>query len=544
MLEDVRPRARSEQPDGSSETLFLPHLKTAERRDSRGWSLSPELQRQVTRRLRLIAITYSLAFVFADILPNALFNQLGEWIRTPSAWIPGLGSILAGLLVAGVASSSRLRWQTKLHVGLVFEVLGSYSIAVSQYVFPPDIRNEPHILHVLSPSWVAIWMLFYSIIVPAPPRKTLIALIASASAAPVVIWISIHAAGLADLLPLPMFLVHHVLPYAICVGMAYGGARVVYNLGTDVARAQELGSYRLIERLGRGGMGEVWRASHQLLARPAAIKFIRPEAVAGADAGEAKMMLKRFEREARSTASLTSAHTVDLYDFGVTEDGSFYYVMELLDGLDCDDLVRRFGAIPPARLVHLLTQMCDSLDEAHTKGLIHRDVKPANLYVCRSGNRFDFVKVLDFGLVAHRGTPEAQDTRLTLPNQAVGTPQFMPPEVALGKPTDGRTDLYALGCVAYWLATGRPVFTGESLYEVVSKHLHEHPDPPSRHATHELPPELDALILACLEKDPDRRPSSARELARKLRAVPLADRWGDEQAEAWWEEVGLSRSHD
>jgi len=224
----------------------------------------------------------------------------------------------------------------------------------------------------------------------------------------------------------------------------------------------------------------------------------------------------------------------------VTDDGSFYYVMELLDGLDCDDLVRRFGAIPAARIVHLLVQVCESLDEAHAKGLIHRDVKPANIYVCRSGNRFDFAKVLDFGLVTHRSTVEAQDTRLTLPHQALGTPQFMPPEVALGKETDGRTDLYALGCVAYWLATGRPVFDGESLYEVVSKHLHASPDPPSRHAPHEVPPELDDLVLACLEKEPDRRPGTARELARRLRDIPLTDRWGDEQAEAWWAEVRLS----
>jgi serine/threonine-protein kinase len=383
-------------------------------------------------------------------------------------------------------------------------------------------------------------MIFCSIIVPAPPRMSLVVLIASASAPLVVIRASLHAAGLDDLMPLPMFLVHHVLPYAISVVMAYVGARVVYKLGTDVSRAHELGSYRLIERLGRGGMGEVWRASHQLLARPAAIKFIRPEA-AGVNAADAQTMLRRFELEARSTASLTSAHTVDLYDFGVTDDGTFYYVMELLDGMDCEDLVRRFGAVPPARVVHLLAQMCESLDEAHTKGLIHRDVKPANIYVCRSGNRFDFVKVLDFGLVTHLRSPETKDARLTLPDQAIGTPQFMPPEVALGKGIDGRTDLYALGCVAYWLATGRPVFSGESLYDVVSKHLHAAPDPPSRHALHGMPSELEALILACLEKEPDRRPGTVRELARRLREVPLPEPWGDEQAEAWWKETAPAR---
>jgi len=163
------------QSDGSSATLFLPHLKALGRTDSRAsWSLSPELQRQITRRLRLIAITYSLAFFFADFVPAILFNELGEQFKEPFSWVPGMGSILVGLLVAGVVSSPRLSWQTKLNIGLVFEVVGSYGIALSQYTVIPDIRNEPHILNVLSPSWVAIWMLFYSIVVPAPPRNTLV----------------------------------------------------------------------------------------------------------------------------------------------------------------------------------------------------------------------------------------------------------------------------------------------------------------------------------------------------------------------------------
>jgi serine/threonine protein kinase len=276
----------------------------------------------------------------------------------------------------------------------------------------------------------------------------LVALLASASAPPVVIWVSLHAAKLQDLLPPWMFVVHHVLPYLICTAMAYLGARVVYNLGADVSRAHDLGSYRLIERLGQGGMGEVWRASHEFLARPAAIKFIRPEALGGADAEGANLLRRRFELEARSTASLTSAHTVEIYDFGVTDDGRFYYVMELLDGLDCDELVRRYGA----------------------------------------------------------GMPDVSDVRLTQPHQAIGTPQF----------------------------------TGESLYDVLSKHLRERPDPPSRHAPHALHPALDAVILACLEKEPDRRPGSARQLAQTLQSVPLDERWGDDEAEAWWDQAKLS----
>ena len=523
--------ANSSQDTKPTPRRFLPWAEREAGVDTRaGWSLTPELQGQITRRLRLIALTYSLAFFGADIFPAMLVGQFFRRFHQAHDWMPSIGSILAGLIVAIVVSRKSLSWQAKIHLGLAFEVAGSYGIALSQYLFPPELRSEPHMLHVLSPSWVAVWMLFYSIVVPSPPRQTLIALVLSASAPLVVIWFSLRAAHMSDLMPLDAFLLGHVLPYAICAGMAYLGARIVYNLGTDVSRARELGSYRLVERLGGGGMGEVWRASHQMLARPAAIKFIRPEAIAGMSADDAKRMFHRFELEARSTASLTSAHTVNLYDFGTTDDGSFYYVMELLDGLDCEALVKRFQAIPPARAVHLLLQICESLDEAHGKGLIHRDVKPANIYVCRSGTRTDFVKVLDFGLVADR---KPRDIRLTEPDQAIGTPQFMPPEMALGKPIDGRADLYGLGCVAYWLTTGRPVFEGEGFYDVVSRHLHVAPDPPSRHLP-SLPREWDEIVLACLEKDPDRRPSTARELARRLREIPLADRWREEDAQVWW----------
>jgi serine/threonine-protein kinase len=247
-------------------------------------------------------------------------------------------------------------------------------------------------------------------------------------------------------------------------------------------------------------------------------------------------MLRRFELEARATASLTSAHTVALYDFGVSDEGTFYYIMELLDGLDLDRLVRRFGALPPARVVHLLTQVCESLEEAHEKGLVHRDVKPANLYVCRSGIRRDFVKVLDFGLVAHRRTMKPSELRLTLPEHAIGTPAFMAPEVALGREIDGRSDLYGLGCVAYWLVTGREVFEGSNAIDVVSKHVHAEPEPPSRHCPGGVPPGLEALILGCLKKSREERPSGAREVARLLRSIPLDAAWSEESAEAWWSE--------
>jgi serine/threonine-protein kinase len=470
----------------------------------------------------------------SDLAPAILNDELPEAFRRLGDWAPGVVSILTGLVVAVLASSPRVSWRAKMHLGLVFEVVGSYGIALTMYVGAERFASTPIVFFALSPSWVAVWMIVYSIVVPATPWKALLALLASASAAPLVLAISLQRAGLSHVFTPATFFFAHTLPYLTCVVLAYASARIMVTLGADVSRARELGSYRLIERLGQGGMGEVWRASHQLLAREAAIKFIRPESMLLADTEATRTMLRRFELEAKTTASLTSAHTIELYDYGVSDDGTFYYIMELLDGLDCDRLVRQFGALPPSRVVHLMAQICESLEEAHEKGLIHRDVKPANIYVCRSGVRCDFIKVLDFGLVTHQ-RHAAADVMLTPPEHTIGTPAFMAPEVAQGQEIDGRSDLYGLGCVAYWLVTGRQVFEGSGVLDVISKHLRVEPDPPSRHAPG-VPRELEALILRCLEKSPERRPRNAREVARLLRSVPVQDPWDAEHAEAWWAE--------
>jgi type IV secretory pathway VirB3-like protein len=532
----IAPLGAGKRAPHKGETLFLPVGRAAKQsRSSVERTLPPHLQEQLPGRLRTMAFLYSLAYFLADFAPSILTGQLAQQFGIAAEWVPGAASILIGLVVAALASSPRISWHAKMHLGLVFEVIGSYGIALSMYVGAERFASTPIVFFALSPSWVAIWMLSYSIVVPAPPGRALFALLASASAPAVVMGYSLQHAGLSHVFTPATFFFTHIFPYLIVVILAYGGARIMFTLGADVSRARELGSYRLIERLGQGGMGEVWRASHQLLAREAAIKFIRPGSILGMSAEASRTMVQRFELEARATASLTSAHTIELYDFGVSDDGTFYYIMELLQGMDCDRLVREFGALPPSRVVHLMAQVCESLEEAHEKGLIHRDVKPANIYVCRSGVRCDFVKVLDFGLVADRRQAPT-DVMLTPAEHAIGTPAFMAPEAAQGQEIDGRTDLYGLGCVAYWLVTGRQVFEGGGYLEVISKHLREEPDPPSRHSSEDLPRELDALILSCLEKSPERRPPNAREVARLLRAVPLHDSWTAERAEAWWTE--------
>jgi serine/threonine-protein kinase len=319
----------------------------------------------------------------------------------------------------------------------------------------------------------------------------------------------------------------------LCAVVAYVVARIVHRVNTRWRDAREIGSYELMERIGEGGMGEVWRAKHRLLARPAAIKLIRRD-VLGSSPRSREVIVRRFEREAQDTATLGSTHTIDVYDFGVTEEGDFYYVMELLNGLSLDRYVQTFGPMEPARAVFLLRQVCHSLGEAHAQGLVHRDIKPANIFMCRLGPDDDFVKVLDFGLVKHFEAPAA--ATLTMEGSTAGTPAYMAPEIALGhSDVDGRADIYSLGCVAYYLLTGQPVFTADTPVATALAHVKDVPAAPSARSEFAIPPALDALILECLAKDPAARPASAFALGERFAATVPPNAWTPEAAHAWWE---------
>lgn len=278
----------------------------------------------------------------------------------------------------------------------------------------------------------------------------------------------------------------------------------------------------------------MWRAEHQFLTRAAAIKLIRQPL--GQSVDSVVELRARFEREAQITSTLRSPHTIQLYDFGVTDDGAFYYVMELLEGFDLQALVERFGPIPVDRAVHFLTQVCDSLGEAHDLNLIHRDIKPANVFVCRYGRAADFIKVLDFGLakpiVSSHGPTQSNVTGM---HAARGTPAFMAPEQAMGdRPVDPRTDVYALGCLAHWLVTGKLVFEGATPLETLVRHVQAVPSPPSGASEFEIPPAFDALVLACLAKRPEDRPQSTDIVATRLRTLASGS-WTPQDAHRWWD---------
>jgi DNA-binding NtrC family response regulator len=294
-----------------------------------------------------------------------------------------------------------------------------------------------------------------------------------------------------------------------------------------------VGSYSLVEQLGSGGMGEVWLARHQFLARPAAVKIVR-EAVAGV-AEDRQALRQRFAREAQATAELQSPHTVQLYDFGVTETGSFYYVMERLRGMDLQRMVERHGVLPPERVVFLLVQACLSLTEAHDIGLVHRDVKPANLFVCRLGSEYDFLKVLDFGVVSRQGLEP--DEAITGAGTVLGTPGFLAPELLPGRGGfDRRADIYALGSVAFWLLTGRRPYESSDGKARLSHQWDTPPRTPSSFREQPLPVGFDALVLECLARDPALRPQTIEAFAERLESIRLPSRWNQAQARAWWEQ--------
>lgn len=309
-------------------------------------------------------------------------------------------------------------------------------------------------------------------------------------------------------------------------------SNVIYGLRKEVRDARRLGQYTLLEKLGQGGMGAVYRARHALLRRPCAIKLLPPDKF-GPES------VARFEREVQLTAELSHPNTIRVFDYGRTPDGVFYYVMEHLEGAALDAVVAEDGPMPAGRVIHVLEQVAGALVEAHGIGLIHRDIKPANIFLSWQGGVPDVAKVLDFGLVKRVNQAEIDGTQhqqLTQDNSVTGTPQYMAPE-AITAPdgVDARADLYAIGAVGYYLLTGQHVFTGSSLIEILSQHLHSAPVPPSERLGRPLPKDLEQLILRCLEKSPSDRPASARELQLVLRACRDVRSWGEEDARGWFE---------
>jgi hypothetical protein len=485
------------------------------------YGLPPDLLARARTRVAGLAGVLGALSLMALILNATMFREQVDSAVQPQHML----AVGLSLLVIVVARLKRIPDTAALNVGLVYEVFLCWIVSFSaQHAAVVMFDRPPEI------TWTSMIIVVFPMVVPLPPRRLLVASILGAISSPASLFLLDRMGKYA--LTIDELVSVSVSP-AFAVVLAYFGARMIYAISLDVSRARSLGAYQLESRIGAGGMGEVWRAKHRMLARPAAIKLVHPAVMGGSDHGARETMLKRFEREAQVTASMRSPHTVELFDFGVTEDATFYYVMELLDGFDLDTLVKRFGPVPAERAVHFLLQICHSLGEAHENGLIHRDIKPANVFVCRYGREVDYVKVLDFGLVTTGAA--SQDPGLTAQKVVGGTPAHMAPEQALGVgAVDARTDLYAVGCVAYWLVTGCLVFASESPMAMIADHARTEPIPPSERTELEIPEGLEHVIMQCLKKDPGARPQTADELAAALEACSMPDTWTQARARAWW----------
>jgi serine/threonine-protein kinase len=487
-----------------------------------------------------VAFVYAGGYAVLFTLSRLLEEFPGGWGF--GAWMnPDVTAIVfvgTSILVSVIAFSGAIDPYRLLQIGLFYEVFGALGVEIdilwwpSLGLWPPD-----EAFAVNGISWTCPWIVLFPLIVPATPGRAALAAFSAASIRPLLLLVITAQGSSPGYAFTASAIIDLVLPNYVCFAIAVVGARIVWGYGFRISEARQMGRYRLVEKIGEGGMGEVWKAKHQMLARPAAIKLVISDPAHESVSGETELLIHRFEREVQAMAELRSPHTAVVYDYGYTQDAKFYYVMELLDGFSLHTCVEKLGPMPAERVVPILRQVCHSLAEAHERGMVHRDIKPANIFICRYGRETDYVKVLDFGLVKHFGRQSAEETDLTEVGSFAGTPACAPPEVVMGNrdAVDPRSDIYSLGCVAFWLLTGHTVFDAPTSLAMLVQHVKQRPDPPSQHTELQVPEDLDALILRCLEKDQAARPASADEVDARLAEVRFEQPWTRERSAVWWD---------
>jgi serine/threonine-protein kinase len=490
------------------------------------------------RRLLFVAL---LALV-----PSLIFLVRNRIDTNLPAMLSGLGLCFHGGVAVVTAAMAGILWRRK-HLSLptlrsielvIFGSLAAFFAWLQYKEFAHGPLQEAsqcqwaplilrHAVGNTSTRWFLL-IILYGVFIPNTWRRCL--LISLVLAVTPLILTPLAASNDGPLPPEMRFALLDIGTFlTVAVAIAVFGSHRIQILEAQAFEAQQLGQYRLGKRLGSGGMGEVYLAEHLLLRRPCAVKLIRPE-----QAGD-PTNLQRFEREVQAMAALTHWNTVEIYDYGHADDGTFYYVMEYLPGQNLEHLIACHGPLPPARAIHLLRQVCRALAEAHGVGLLHRDIKPSNIIACERGGVFDVVKLLDFGLVQETRLAKP-DSRLTLHGTIIGSPPYMSPEQAAGRnELDPRSDIYSLGAVAYFLLTGQPPFVRDTAMLMLMAHAYDPVNPPAE-IRPELPTDLQAVVLRCLEKDPARRFPTANSFEQALAACAAADQWSEEQAALWWHE--------
>jgi len=492
-------------------------------------------------RLRAVAVV--LLLVFGMMLVWAIVNEGADAFATLHVYrniaivrLVILGAILAILSARQTYSQSFLRALEYSLFG-VLTLLWIYS-RYESILLGANAGNVTELLLDGRTSMIGLFLLMvvHGIFIPHRWHETARVVLTMALAPALVLvlfeaWHPELAQQVSELMSW-RYVSTNILIVLVGAVLATYASHVLNNLRKEVHDAKRYGQYQLVSKLGSGGMGDVFLAEHVLMKRPCALKLIRSEAAAS------PLALARFEREVKTTASLTHPHTIEIYDYGHTDDGTFYYVMEYLPGLSLDQLLAEYSSLPPGRVIYLLRQVCSALAEAHAAGLVHRDLKPGNLYISERGGLCDFVKVLDFGLVKLVQEPSA--AQLTADHVISGTPLYMAPEQALGhRDLDARSDLYALGAIAYHMLCGQPPFQEESTVAVMIAHASQQVPPISCHRS-DIPDDLQQVVQRCLAKSPADRYADAKELEQALAACSAAGEWDARKAAVWWHDLCLA----
>lgn len=492
-----------------------------------GLSLPAKMLDRAVKRLCIISLISGVSTVLIFTANSMLQPEAMHVQRHPVIRLLALALVLVSCGFFGLHRSGWFSKQTILYLGGGFQVLVAFAISLSECAL-----GSSGAAPVIGVSTTTLWLVMCGVLIPNTPLANAVAGFFTVLSWPAAYLTAMYMFQY-DFIGWNRVLMW-MIPLCMCLIWTNLLNRNMYSMQVQSFNAEELGSYKLERIIGQGGMGEVWLASHRMLARSAAVKLIRPEILTGQTMRAESVIRKRFEREARATAALRNPHTVALYDFGVTQDRMFYYVMELLEGIDLQALVEQHGPMHPGRVRNVLIQICESLEEAHRLGMVHRDVKPRNIFLSKLGWQHDFAKVLDFGLV--KTSLREDESLMTMDGSATGTPAYMAPEVALGETQiDGRTDLYSLGCVAYFMLTGELVFSEGSQTAIALAHVQKAPVRPSERTELPIPAGLEEIVMQCLEKDADKRPRSAQDLARRLEALTDVAPFCRDMAAQWWE---------
>jgi serine/threonine-protein kinase len=497
-----------------------------------GPELSRETQQLLRNRLQLAAVVILTGFT-VFLTRHLIVGDYRALADVLFVMLLSITTLILGFFVVAIYFRKEVElWKLRVAEAMIFGLPTMFFVAMTYSVTLISCNRGS--FDLLEGPWLLL-VFTYALFIPNSMRRAAI-VIGTMSLTPVVLllimkmkyecvnqtltWDSLNT---------------FILMMAVAGGGSVFGVKTIGGLRRQAFEARQLGQYRLTQRIGQGGMGEVYLAEHRLLKRPCVVKLIRP------DKTKSPGVLARFQREVRATAKLTHWNTVEIFDYGCAEDGTFYYVMEFLPGMNLSELVERYGPLPPERVVYLLRQACDALSEAHNAGLVHRDIKPGNIFAAERGGVYDVVKLLDFGLVKPLFGDEPVE--LTVEGTVTGSPLYMSPEQASGESNpDLRSDIYSLGAVGYFLLTGRPPFQSEKTIKILLAHINEPAVPPTTYRP-EIPADLEQIILRCLSKSPDERFPDAPTLADSLDACDCARGWSPQLASLWWrhqELVGAS----